>query len=95
MDYRQGAHVIFNVEIVVRIVAAVAALALVASPIVVAAWGKAKAWLTRPATPTGDATLEDMRVVLELANRLRLAGNTEGVALCQQLIDCMLKPRAK
>lgn len=85
----------FDVEMLVRIVAAVAAFALVASPLVVAAWGKAKTWLTRPAAPTGDATLADMRTVLELANRLRLAGNAEGVALCQQLIDCMLKPRAK
>lgn len=85
----------FDAELVVRIVAAVAALALVASPLVVAAWGTAKAWLARPATPTGDATLQDMRTVLELANRLRLAGNAEGVSLCQQLIDVMLKPGAK
>lgn len=84
----------FDVDLVVRVGAGLAAAALVASPYLVAASKQVKAWLTRPAAPT-DATLEDMTVVLELANRLRLAGNTEGVALCQQLIDCMLKPRAK
>lgn len=83
-----------DVDFLVRVGAGLAAAALVASPYLVAATKRVKAWLARPAAPT-DATLQDMTVVLELANRLRLAGNSEGVALCQQLIDCMLKPRAK
>jgi hypothetical protein len=38
-----------------------------------------------------------MHVVLDLATRLRAAGCTEGVALCQQLLDVMLgnAPKAK
>jgi hypothetical protein len=32
-----------------------------------------------------------MRTVLDLASRMRQAGCTDGVALCQQLLDVMLK----
>lgn len=80
----------FDVEMLVRIAAAVAALALVASPLVVAAWSKAQAWLSRPISPAEDAALKDMRLVLEIANRLRLAGNEDGVDLCEKLLNVML-----
>ena len=79
----------FDVELVVRIVAAVAALALVASPVVVGAWGKAQAWLSRR-TPDADATLQDMTTILEIANRLRHKGCEDGVDLCEKLIAVML-----
>ena len=80
----------FDADLVVRVIAAVAALALVAQPVVVAAWQQAQAWLAKkPVKP--EAGIDDMHTVLELANRLRLAGNAEGVALCQKLIDVMLK----
>jgi len=78
-----------DVELLVRIVAAVAAVALVASPLVVGAWGKAQAWVTRR-TPAGDATLQDMTTVLEIANRLRHKGCEDGVDLCEKLIAVML-----
>jgi hypothetical protein len=78
-----------DVELLVRIVAAVAAVALVASPVVVGAWGKAQAWVTRR-TPAGDATLQDMTTVLEIANRLRHKGCEDGVDLCEKLIAVML-----
>jgi hypothetical protein len=78
-----------DVELLVRIAAAVAALALVASPLVVGAWGKAQAWVTRR-TPAGDATLQDMTTVLEIANRLRHKGCEDGVDLCEKLIAVML-----
>jgi hypothetical protein len=32
-----------------------------------------------------------MRVVLDLANKLRAVGMEDGVALCQQLLDVMLR----
>ena len=80
----------FDVDLVVRVGAALAAVALVAQPLVVAAWKQAQKWLAKnPAQP--EAGIDDMHTVLELANRLRLAGNAEGVALCQKLIDVMLK----
>ena len=80
----------FDVEMLVRIVAAVAAIALVASPYLVAAWGKAKAWYTRRATPQADSSLKDMTTVLEIANRLRLRGCEPGVDLCEKLLSVML-----
>ena len=79
----------FDAELALRFVAAVAAVALVASPLVVGAWGKAQAWVTRR-TPAGDATLQDMTTVLEIANRLRHKGCEDGVDLCEKLIAVML-----
>ena len=80
----------FDVEMLVRIAAAVAALALVASPLVVAAWKQVQGWLSRRSPAGKDATLEDMTTVLEIANRLRLAGCEDGVDLCEKLISVML-----
>jgi hypothetical protein len=40
-------------------------------------------------------TGKDLHVVLDLATRLRAAGCTEGVALCQQLLDVMLGNTSK
>lgn len=79
----------FDVELAVRVIAALAAVALVASPLVVAAWKQAQAWLSRR-SPAGDATLQDMTTVLEIANRLRIAGCEDGVDLCEKLIAVML-----
>lgn len=80
----------FDVELLVRGVAALAAVALVASPALVAAWKAVQGWLARPSTPSEDAALKDMRLVLEIANRLRLAGNEDGVDLCEKLLNVML-----
>lgn len=90
MDHRKGAAVNLDAELALRIVAAVAALALVASPVVVGAYRQAQAWLSRPGSPTEDAALKDMRLVLEIANRLRLSGNEDGVDLCEKLLNVML-----
>lgn len=85
-----------NADLVLRAAAGLAALALVASPLVVAAHGAFTRWLSASPKPAGETGLDDMRTVLELANRLRLAGNADGVALCQKLLDVMLtKPGAK
>ena len=79
----------FDAELAVRIVAAVAALALVASPLVVGAYKQAQAWVTRR-SPAGDSTLQDMTTVLGIANRLRHKGCEDGVDLCEKLIAVML-----
>ena len=55
-------------------------------------------WASRPApepvapdTAKADAArLADMRLVLDLAARLKADGVADGVALCQQLLDVML-----
>ncbi len=85
----------FDVEMLVRVVAAVAALTLVASPVVVAAWGKARALLSRVTPAPTDAALEDMRLVLEIANRLRHKGCEDGVDLCEKLLNVMLTASPK
>ncbi len=39
--------------------------------------------------------VEDLRLVIDLAARLRDQGKTSAVAVCQQLLDELLKPEAK
>ncbi len=85
----------FDAELALRVVAAVAAVALVASPVVVGAWGKARALLSRVTPPPADAALEDMRLVLEIANRLRHKGCEDGVDLCEKLLNVMLTASPK
>lgn len=41
------------------------------------------------------ASVVDLRLVLDLAARLRDAGKADAVKLCQQLMDEMLKPEAQ
>lgn len=38
------------------------------------------------------APVDDLRLVIDLAARLRDAGKTEAVAVCQRLLDELLKP---
>lgn len=78
-----------DAELALRIVAALAATALVASPLVVGAYRKAQAWLSRR-SPEADSTLQDMTTILEIANRLRHKGCEDGVDLCEKLIAVML-----
>lgn len=84
-----------NYETLIQLLAGVAALALVASPAVVAGFGKASAWLKQDRPDTAGIRIADMQTVLDLANRCRAAGLTEGVALCQQLLDVMLGNQTK
>lgn len=85
----------------VRIVAGLACLALVAAPALLGGFRKAQAWIKDRAVegPVKEAApgIADMRLVLDLAARLKAAGCTEGVSLCQQLLDVMLgnAPKAK
>jgi len=81
--------VTLDAELALRIVAALAATALVASPLVVGAYRKAQAWLSRR-SPEADSTLQDMTTILEIANRLRHKGCEDGVDLCEKLIAVML-----
>lgn len=89
-----------NLDATVRIVAAVAAVGLVAYPAAAALAAKAQAqWQNNSleaATETAPAvTAKDLHIVLDLATRLKAAGLSEGVSLCQQLIDVMLGNTAK
>lgn len=41
------------------------------------------------------APVDDLRVVIDMAARLRDAGNPDAVKVCQSLIDELLKPQTK
>lgn len=88
-----------NYETLIQLAAGVAALALVASPAVMAGLSKAATWLKQVRPDNGPKPsgigIADMQTVLELANRCRAEGLTEGVALCQQLLDVMLGNQTK
>jgi hypothetical protein len=79
----------------IRLVAGLAAVGLVAAPAIMAGLRKAYAWARtlRPEEPAAASSvgLGEMRVVLDLANKLRAVGMEDGVALCQQLLDVMLR----
>jgi len=82
-----------TVENLIRIGAALAALVL-AGPAVatlVAGWIK-----TRPATPAAGhgIGMSEAQTVLALADAFRQAGQPDAVALCQQLLDVILHPKA-
>ena len=85
---------------VLRLVAGLAAVGLIAAPAIMAGYRKASAWLGsrkgEPAQATGIG-LAEMRTVLDLATKLKAAGLADGVTLCQQLLDVMLcnGPKAK
>jgi hypothetical protein len=80
-------------DLLIRAVAGVAAVAILGTPAIAFVVSKAKEWLTRNVTEektAGGTGLDDMRIVLDLASRLRASGCTDGVHLCQQLLDVML-----
>lgn len=81
-------------EATVRVIAAVAAVAVFVAPAAVALWKQvADARLGGPKPAADGVSVADMRVVLDLADRLRRVGCADGVALCQQLLDVMLSPK--
>jgi hypothetical protein len=88
-----------TLDAVIRIGAALAAVALVAGPAIAAVARKAQAqWKNHPLETAGEAnaiTPKDLHIVLDLATRLKAAECMEGVALCQDLLDVMLGNRAK
>lgn len=79
----------------VRLVAGLAAVGFVAAPAIMAGCRKAYSWAatlrTKEPAAASPVGLAEMRVVLDLANKLRAAGLDDGVALCQQLLDVMLR----
>jgi len=82
-----------SLENLIRISAALAALVLAAPAVagLVAAWAKTRP--TTPATPHGIG-MSEAQTVLALADAFRQASQPEAVALCQQLLDHILHPKA-
>jgi hypothetical protein len=84
-----------NTDAIIRVVALVAAVGVVAGPAIAALAAKVKARWENSAVETGAekvaaVTGKDLHIVLDLATRLKAAGCMDGVTLCQQLIDVML-----
>ena len=82
-------------DFLLRATAGLAAVAIIGAPAASFLVRKARGWLEVrwAAGSKGKAdNTEDMHTVLELASRLRAAGNAPAVHLCQQLIDVMLAP---
>jgi hypothetical protein len=73
-------------DALIRTLAAVAAIAVVAGPRLVALVRSAVAGGRQEVSPLADA-----HTILEIARRLQVAGKAKGVELCQQLIDVMLQ----
>ena len=74
--------------------AAAAAVAFLAAPYAAPVVQKARAWIATLGTSRQPeivgVTERDMHVVLELAARLKAIGCTDGVSLCQELLDVFL-----
>jgi hypothetical protein len=82
-----------TVENLIRIGAALAALVLAGPALATLVAGWVKARPATPATPHGIGMTE-AQTVLALADAFRQAGQPEAVALCQQLLDHILHPKA-
>lgn len=73
-------------EFILRAVAVVAAALVVAGPYLVAAIRGLK-------FPKASAKQEDDAIaVIAIARRLQAAGSKDGVSLCQQLLEVLLRP---
>jgi hypothetical protein len=89
-----------NTDGIIRLVAAVAAVGIVAAPAIAALAAKVEAGWKDRAVEAGTekvavVTAKDLHIVLDLATRLKAAQCMEGVSLCQQLLDVMLGNTAK
>ena len=74
-----------------RLIAVLAAVAIVAGPTLVGYARKVASW--RPTRADAQAEqADDAHTIVEIARRLQKAGSEKGVGLCQQLLDVMLKP---
>jgi hypothetical protein len=82
-----------SLENLIRIGAALAALVLAGPSLATLVAGWAKARPTTPAAGHGIG-MSEAQTILALADAFRQAGQPEAVALCQQLLDHILKPKA-
>ena len=79
---------------------AAAAVAVIAAPFAAPVVQKIRCWIgtlgTNRQPKIAGVTERDMHTVLELAARLKAIGCTDGVSLCQELLDVFLtSPKEK
>ena len=79
----------------VRVLAVIAAAAVLVMPYLPAIAKRLRAaWASLPTVPQPPADgigVNDLTMVLDLANRLRLDGNEKATELAKQLLDAMLE----
>ena len=84
---------------VLQMCAAAAAVAFLAAPYAAPVVQKIRNWFASLGTSRQPevigVTERDMHVVLELAARLKAIGCTDGVSLCQELLDVFLTAKVK
>ena len=72
------------------------AVAVIAAPYAAPVVQKIRSWIATLGTSrqpeVAGVTERDMHTVLELAARLKAIGCTDGVSLCQELLDVFLTP---
>ena len=80
----------------IQMCAAAAAVAFLAAPYAAPVVKKIRSWIATLGTSrqpeVAGVTERDMHTVLELAARLKAIGCTDGVSLCQELLDVFLTP---
>ena len=80
----------------IQMCAAAAAVAFLAAPYAAPMVQKIRTWVATLGTSrqpeVAGVTERDMHTVLELAARLKAIGCTDGVSLCQELLDVFLTP---
>jgi len=83
-----------NATVVLQIGAATLAAFVLVAPFAAPVVQKARSWIASLGTSrqpeVAGVTERDMHVVLELAARLKSIGCTDGVSLCQELLDVFL-----
>lgn len=78
----------------IRMIAAVAAVAVFAYPFMQPLFASLWASITSPrSSDPVKQKMADIQIVLGLSSRFSAAGSKEGVDLCQKLIDVLLKPQ--
>lgn len=84
-----------TLDVILRTAAVVAAIALVASPGLVAAAKAAYQAVSRREERAAPSVIDDACVVVAIARRLQQAGIQKGVDVCQQLIGILLSASEK
>ena len=82
-------------DFTLRVVAIVAAAAVVAGPWLVGYAKKTYESFGKASSTKEGVTQDDAHTVVEIARRLSRAGNTKGTELCKQLLDVMLSSEDK
>jgi hypothetical protein len=80
-----------NADLILRVGTAVAAVAFLAGPYLVAKVRLTAARWNQRREDKPEVSIGDAHTILEIASRLHAVSNDEGVVLCQKLIEVILR----